>query len=315
MRARKRELLVPGAISRQASDKPVNTRAAWGACLMNFSQRFARILPVMVVIVVLSGCASFNPFGKSNDEDEKPAEPDIPAEQLYNDGLVYLNSARYARAAEKFKEIDQQHPYSNWAQKGLLMQAFSNYRRGAYPETIAASERFISLYPSADDAAYAQYLIGQSYYAQIQDISRDQTHSSKALEALQTVIDQYPESEYVEPARQKILVATDQLAAKEMDVGRYYLNKRRYLAAIGRFKTVVSDYQTTRHVEEALMRLTESYLALGLAHEAQAAAAILGHNFPQSRWYKDAYTLLQSGGLEPRESSGSWISRNFKKIF
>ncbi len=277
--------------------------------------RLGLIGVLLVCALALGGCASLNPFAASSDEDEKPPEPDIPAEQLYNDGLIYLNSARYARAVNKFKEIDEQHPYSDWAQKGLLMQAFANYRRGSFSDAVSAAERFVSLYPSSEDAAYAQYLIGQSYSARIQDVTRDQTYARQTLDAMQTLIDQYPESEYVDEAQKKVRFATDQLAAKEMEIGRYYLNKRFYTGAIGRFHVVVTDYQSTRHIEEALMRLTECYLALGVSHEAEAAAAVLGHNFPDSPWYRDAYALLRSGGLQPREHSGSWISRNLKKIF
>jgi outer membrane protein assembly factor BamD len=170
------------------------------------------------------------------------------------------------------------------------------------------------LHPSSNDAAYAQYIIGSSYYDQIPDISRDQAGTRKAVAALEEVIRKYPDTEYAASARKKLEIASDNLAGKEMTIGRYYLEKRDYTGAINRFKIVVTQYQRTRHVEEALMRLTEAYMALGIVQEAQTAAAVLGHNFPDSAWYKDAYTLVKSGGLEPREAQGSWISKAFKKV-
>ena len=169
----------------------------------------------------------------------------------------------------------------------------------------------MTLFPATEDAAYAQYLIGESYFRQIPDVTRDQDLSKKAMDAMGAVIQKYPDSEYANDARNKIDMARDQIAGKEMQIGRYYLERHEYLAAVNRFKTVVEEYQTTRHVEEALHRLTESYLALGIVPEAQTAAAVLGHNFPDSEWYQDSYKLLGKGGLEPEENKGSWISRAF----
>ena len=172
----------------------------------------------------------------------------------------------------------------------------------------------MTLHPGSPDAAYAQYLIGSSYYDQILDVSRDQARADKAINSLEEVIRKYPESEYSTAAKKKIDMARDQLAGKEMDVGRYYLNKRDFIGAINRFKVVVTQYQTTRHVEEALERLTEAYISLGIIDEAQTAAAVLGHNFPDSQWYKDAFNLVKAKGLEPTENKESWISRSFKKM-
>ncbi len=168
------------------------------------------------------------------------------------------------------------------------------------------------MHPGSADAAYAQYLIGSSYFDQIPEISRDQGRTERAVEALEEVVRKYPGSEYAAAAKRKIDIARDQLAGKEMDVARYYMKKRDYTGAINRFKVVVTRYQTTRHVEEALLRLTEAYMSLGIMDEAQTSAAVLGHNFPDSRWYKDAYELVQSRGLKPSENKGSWISRAFK---
>jgi outer membrane protein assembly factor BamD len=239
--------------------------------------------------------------------------PDEPADRLYNEGLYTLNQKKMPKdAAKKFEEVDRQHPYSEWARKSLIMTAYSYYEAKEYNDSINAARRYITLHPGSPDTAYAQYLIGASFFDQIADISRDQERTEKAVNELEEVIRKYPTSEYAASAKQKIEVARDQLAGKEMDIGRYYMNKRDYTGAINRFKVVVTRYQTTRHVEEALLRLTEAYMSLGIIDEAQTSAAVLGHNFPDSRWYKDAYVLMQSKGLEPNENRGSWISRAFR---
>ena len=191
----------------------------------------------------------------------------------------------------------------------MVMSAFAQYRQGNYDEAITAGKRYVNLYPSTPDAAYAQYIVGLSYFRQIRDVTQDQKESRRAIEAMEEVVSRWPDSEYVEDAKAKIRFARDQLAGKEMQIGRYYLERREYLAAIKRFRFVVEQYPNTRHVEEALARLTESYYAMGLTSEAQTAAAVLGHNYPDSQWYADTYKLLQSGGLEPRENKGSWISK------
>ncbi|MEJ0097780.1 MAG: outer membrane protein assembly factor BamD [Bauldia sp.] len=236
---------------------------------------------------------------------------DKPAGELYNQGLANLNGGKLRDAVKSFDEVDRQHPYSEYARKSLIMSAFSSYRRGQYDDTVSTANRYLTLYPGSPDAAYAQYLIGSSYFHQIPDVTRDQDATVKAMAALQNIIDNYPDSEYATDAKNKIIVARDQLAGKEMQIGRYYLEQRDYIAAINRFKTVVSQYQDTRHVEEALERLTEANLALGLSDEAQTAAAVLGHNFPDSPWYKNAYDLLQTGGLSPHENKDSWLSKLF----
>jgi outer membrane protein assembly factor BamD len=267
----------------------------------------------MLLAVPLGACSSldvFNIFG-SNDQ----LLPDEPAEKLYNEGLYLLNEKRdYEEAAKKFEEVDRQHPYSELARKALLMDAYAYYSAGNYNSAIAAGKRYVTLHPGSQDAAYAQYLIGSSHFEQIQDVTRDQAQAERALRELDEVVRKFPGSEYAVAARRKIEVARDQLAGKEMEVGRYYLRKRDFTGAINRFKVVVTHYQTTRHVEEALMRLTEAYLSIGIVPEAQTAAAVLGHNFPNSSWYKDAYNLIKTGGHEPKEDEGSWISRAFRKL-
>ena len=217
-------------------------------------------------------------------------------------------------ASKKFEEVDRQHPYSDWARKSLLMSAYAYYNSGDYDNCIGAATRYVTLHPGSPDAAYAQYLIAASQYDQIPDISRDQGRTEKAIAALEEVVRKYPDSEYALNAKKKLQGARDQLAAKEVAIGRYYMEKRDFSGAINRFKTVVTRYQTTRHVEEALARLTECYMSIGIVGEAQTAAAILGHNFPDSRWYKDAYNLVKSGGVEPRENKGSWMSKAFRKL-
>ncbi len=232
-----------------------------------------------------------------------------PADVLYNQGLANLNAGRLNEAAKKFAAVDRQHPYSEWARKSMVMGAFTNYRQGNYDDAVSSAKRYLTLYPSTDDAAYATYIIGLSYYRQIKDVTQDQKEARQTIQAMQELVTRWPDSEYVEDAKAKIRFANDQLAGKEMQVGRYYLERREYLAAVKRFRNVVENYSNTRQVEEALARLVEAYYALGLTDEAQTAAAELGHNYPASPWYKDSYKLLQSNGLQPRENTGSWISK------
>jgi outer membrane protein assembly factor BamD len=234
-----------------------------------------------------------------------------PADRLYNQALADLDGGDMKGARKKLEEIDKQHPYSEYSRRSLVLQTFIHYRKNEYEEAINTGKRYVSLYPGDPEAAYAQYLVGMSYFRQMPDVSRDQTVTQRAYNAFNEVVERYPESEYVEDSRTKIRITLDQLAGKEMLTGRYYLERREFLAAINRFRKVVENYQTTRHIEEALARLTEAYFALGVVEEAQTAAAVLGHNYPESQWYKDSVKLLQSGGVEPRENAGSWISKLF----
>jgi outer membrane protein assembly factor BamD len=267
----------------------------------------AGCLALALLTFPLIGCSLFN---KDSDY-----VPDTPADKLYNEGLFLLNDKQdYKEAAKKFDQVDRENPYSDWARKALLMSAFSYYQSEQYDECINAAKRYVALHPASPDAAYAQYLIGSSYYDQILDVSRDQERAQKAIDAFQEVVHKYPDSEYALAAKKKIEMARDQLAGKEMAIGRFYLKNRDFLGAINRFKVVVTQYQTTREVEEALERLTEAYVALGIMDEAQTAAAVLGHNFPDSPWYKDAYNLLKGHGGEPNENKNSWISQAFRKL-
>lgn len=278
------------------------------------SSVFLRLAAAAFVVFGLTACDSFSGpgglFGSAQEDDFD----DTPAETIYNEGLSATNEGQYGTAQKKFATLEKQYPYSEWTKKGLMLSTFAHYSAREYTETIANGRRFLQLYPSDKDANYALYLVGMSYYNQIPDVGRDQERSEKALAAFDELISRYPDSEYVPDAKKRSLVARDQLAAKEMDVGRYYLEQRNYTGGINRFREVLVKYQTTRHTEEALARIAEAYMALGIIDEAQTAGAVLGHNFPESQWYKDTYVLLTSRGLQPRENTGSWISRAFKTI-
>ncbi len=242
------------------------------------------------------------------------ADETEPVAKLYNAGLAKMKDKQYRTAAKKFAEVERQHPYSSWATRALIMQAYSQYQRNAYPETINASKRFLTLHPGHRDAAYAHYLIAVSYYEQIGEVTRDATATQQALDSLDEVARRFPGTTYARDAKAKAILARDHLAGKEMEVGRYYQKKKAHLAAINRFKKVMTDYQTTSHTPEALYRLTETYLALGVRSEAQTAAAVLGHNYPNSIWYKDAYALLTGQGLSPEQNPKSWISKAVNSI-
>jgi outer membrane protein assembly factor BamD len=283
----------------------------------------ARFAALAVVAVMLSACGStspgvlgdmpnkmWNPFAAKDD-----TPPDEPADKLYNQGVFLLNEENnYKEAAKKFEEVDRQHPYSEWARKSLIMSAYAYYEARAYDDSVTAARRYISLHPGSPEAAYAQYLIGSSYFDQIPDVTRDQGRTERAIAALDEVVRKYPNSEYALTAKRKIEIGRDQLAAKEMDIGRANQQKKNFIGAINRFKVVVTQYQTTRHVEEALLRLTECYMALGIVQEAQTAAAVLGHNFPNSPWYQDAYNLVKGSGVEPKQQEGHWLTRAFKNF-
>jgi outer membrane protein assembly factor BamD len=271
-----------------------------------WAKKGARAAMVAMVLgtgaIVLSACQSKEISSKDFVDNIQPAD------LLYNQALASMDEGNLTRAMKKLNELDRQHPYSEFSRRALIMQTFISYRQGNYIDSAEFGKRYVSLYPGDKDAAYAQYLVGMSYYRQMPDVSRDQSVTARAHNAMLELTERYPESEYVEDAKTKMRVTRDQVAGKEMLTGRYYLERREYLAAINRFRKVVQTYPDTRHVEEGLARLTEAYYAMGLANEAQAAAAVLGHNFPDSQWYKDSVALLQSGGLVPRENKRSWLS-------
>ena len=256
---------------------------------------------ILCLTVGLANCA----------KDEASIYLERPVEDIYNYAMDLLLDKDYQMAALTFEEVERQHPYSMWATKAQLMSSYAHYLDNNYDDSVIAAERFVSLHPGHDDTAYAYYLLGLCYYEQISDVGRDQKMTVKALEAFESVVRRYPTSKYSRDAKLKMDLARDHLAGKEMEIGRTYQSLEFYVAAINRFRNVVERYQTTSHVPEALFRLTESYLALGVTKEAEVAAAVLGHNFPGSDWYATSYSLLRERDLQPRLSKRSWLARLF----
>jgi outer membrane protein assembly factor BamD len=243
-----------------------------------------------------------------------PEYVERPVEELYNTAMDSLLAGEYQESARLFDEVERQHPYSVWASKAQLMAAFANYQDNKYDDAINALDRFIQLHPGNRDIAYAYYLRAISYYEQISDVSRDQKMTRMALESLEDLVRRFPDSRYTRDAELKIDLARDHLAGKHMEIGRFYQDQGEFLAAINRFRAVIQDFQTTTHAPEALHRLVECYLALGVIDEAQATAAVLGYNFPGNPWYLDSYALLTGVDLRPAESKDSWISRVWRSI-
>jgi|TARA_R110000868_G_scaffold4752_33_gene29636 outer membrane protein assembly factor BamD len=265
------------------------------------TSRAARFLTIALVTAVLAGCSLFGPS-------KVKEEPIIPAATLYQKALDDMDRQYFQTAIKSLEQLDRQHPRDPLTEKSKLMQVFANYRANQLDEAILAADRYLAVYPNGKDAPYVMYLKGNSYFAQIKDITRDQQLSADAIETYQLLISNYPRSEYAKDAKEKLLIAYDQLAGKEMSVGRYYLGNGQYTAAINRFRVVVETWQTSTHIEEALYRLTEAYLSLGLTNEAMTAAAVLGHNYPSSSWYKEAFALLGKQGLAPAVNNGSWLA-------
>lgn len=261
-----------------------------------------------VIAAPLLGLALLTAACSRNKEDTYIEQP---VEDLYNRAQDQLQQGDYSEAAKGFEEVDRQHPYSEWANRAQIMTAYSYYEANDYDSSIDAAQRYIDLHPGSPDVDYAYYLIAMDYYERISDVRRDQEMTSKSLDAFNEVTRRFPNSDYARDARLKIDLATDHLAGKEMAIGRYYEDRGVYLAAINRFRVVIENYQTTTQVPEALMRLVECYLALGVHGEAQNAGAVLGYNFPDTVWYERAYTLLQGQNLEPKRDEGSWLSRIF----
>ena len=262
-------------------------------------------ISAFAVLAALSACGRGGP--------DNSDVSTLTAAQIYREAQVELNGGDEADAARLFGEVERLYPYSEFAKRALIMQAFALHKGDAYEEARAAAQRYIDCYPADEDAAYAQYLLALSYYDQIDDIGRDQGLTMEALQALRQVIERYPDSPYARSAVMKFDLAFDHLAGKEMEVGRYYLKRRHWTAAINRFRVVVEDFQTTTHTPEALLRLTEAYLALGLGDEAQTAAAILGHNYQSTGFYQDAFALLSGQGLSPEARGDSWLSAIYRQ--
>jgi outer membrane protein assembly factor BamD len=269
------------------------------------ASRVGRIVAAGCLVALISACSMFGPT-KIKDE------PIVPAETLYQTALSNMDAQRYNNAIENLKKLERQHPYSEFNEKAKLMEVYANYRIGKFDEAILAADRYLALFPSSPEIPYVLFLKGTAYFAQITDITRDQQLSKDAIDTYTLLIANYPKSDYAKDAREKMVIAIDQLAGKEMSVGRYYAGNGQYAAAINRFRTVVDKYQTSTHIEEALFRLTESNLALGLTNEAQTAAAVLGHNYPSSEWYKESIALLQKVGLEPKINAASPLAASLK---
>lgn len=267
-----------------------------------FTSRTARFLAVALFAVVLAGCS--NLFGAPKIKEE----PIVPAATLYQRALDDMDRQYFQTAIKTLEQLERQHPRDPLTEKAKLMQVFANYRQGKFSEAILAADRYMAIYPNGKDVPYVLYLKGTSYFGQIKDITRDQQLSRDAIDTYTLLINNYPKSDYAADAKEKLLVAYDQLAGKEMSVGRYYLGNGQYTAAINRFRVVVETWQTSTHIEEALFRLTEGYLLLGLTNEATTAAAVLGHNYPSSSWYKQAFELLGKQGLAPAVNNGSWMA-------
>lgn len=255
-------------------------------------------------MMVLAACAG--------NKKEKLAYVERPAELIYNQAVNRMDRNDWERAKLLFQEVERQHPFSKWARRSMLMSAYASYRSADYDESVATAQRFIGLHPGSDSAPYAHYLIAINYYDQIYDVGRDQATTASAEAALQQVVRRYPDSDYARDARLKLELTHDHLAGKEMSVGRYYLKENQQLAAIGRFKKVVTDYETTSQTEEALHRLVESYVSIGIIQEAKLVGSVLGYNYPNSEWYADSYELLENYGVnldeeinKPR-SKGYW---------
>jgi outer membrane protein assembly factor BamD len=255
---------------------------------------------------LLAGCASTS-------DATKALNPDPPG-KMYANADALLNGGDYTVAAKKFEEVDRDHPYAPEARRAMVMAAYAYYKAGKYEEAIASAKRYTTLHPGTKDAALAHHIIASANFDQIKEPARDQTATRKALAELKTLRQRYPDSPYSRQAENRVRLAEDLLAASEMNVGRYYQKRKNLVAAINRYKTVVAEYQTTAHVEEALYRLVETNMAMGIVPEAQAAAAVLGHNYPGSEWYQHSYALLKSGGVSPQLNSGSWISQTLKAL-
>jgi len=255
----------------------------------------------------------------SRDDEIVDTGPVPPVEVLYNNGVDALNARRFATAGDQFAAVEQNYPYSTWAVNAQLMQAYSLYLQNRYTDALGVIDRFIQLHPAHRDIAYAYYLRALSYYEQIADIQRDQRGTEQAMNALQEVVNRFPDSAYARDARLKIDLCRDHLAGKEMEIGRWYQRQHLYEAAVGRFQRVVDDYQTTNHVPEALHRLTEVYLVLGLREQAKRTAAVLGYNYPGSEWYQDSYAQLLGDGVVPpsatRDGSPGMLTRTWRSIF
>ena len=290
---------------------PLPNLGSWSLglpCLgtLRSGRRLVRLAALVVTASLLAGCSSS--FFTKKDEQVSNDPPDM----LYGRGDQFMDKGKYEDAAKEYEKVDINHPYSQEARRAIVMAAYAYYKQGKFDEAVGAADRYLTLHPGTKESDLAQNIIAMSYYDQVLDPKRDQTNARKSLQAYATLLQRYPDSRYAAEAQNRERILRDLMAASEMTVGRYYLRHNNYLAAINRFRVVVTDYQTTEQIEEALSRLTEAYMALGIVNEAQTAAAVLGHNFPDSKWYKNAFALLGKSGLQPQEHEGSWITQTWK---
>jgi len=269
----------------------------------------AGLIGILVAGMALSGCAGADKVERGDVNYEN-----YTAKQIYERGEFDLARGNPRMAADVFSEVERLYPYSNWAKRAVIMQAFAHHEAKEYEKSRSAAQRYIEFYPTDEDAAYAQYLLALSYYDQIDEVGRDQELTFEALQALREVIERYPESEYAKSAKLKFDLAFDHLASKEMEIGRYYLKRKHYTSAINRFRTVIEDFQTTTHTAEALHRLVESYLSLGLTDEARTAGAILGYNFRGTEWYEDSYALITGRGLTLEPAGDNWLRQVYRQM-
>jgi len=277
--------------------------------------KFRAFVMVCGAALLLSGCSLFGSDDATNDLNKDAAQyQERPIDQIYDNAWKQINKGNWDQAAAQFNEVDRQHPYSVWARRAQLMAAFCYYQSNKYDDAVSTADQYISLHPGSQEVAYAFYLKAISLYEQIVDVGRDQSKTQGALVALQDVVQRFPDTEYARDATLKIDLTQDHLAGKEMEVGRYYLQRGNYIGAINRFRTVIDQYQTTPQIAEALERLTESYYSLGLDSEAQTAAAVLGANYPGTVWYQDSFNILRGRNLTPVADQQSWIYKAFHKM-
>lgn len=259
------------------------------------------------VLAILPACSS--------DKDKDKPQVETPAEELYANAEKEMNAKNYDEATRLFEEVERQHPYSQFATKAQLMAAYSAYEGDNYDDAILALDRFIELHPGSSEIDYAYYLKALAYYEQISDVRRDQGLTQEAMDAFDTLVQRFPDSKYARDAKLKMDLTMDHLAGKEMEIGRYYLNRGEVNAAINRFRTVVKDYQTTTHVPEALHRLVECYLSLGLYTEAERVAAVLGYNYPGSKWYQDTYNIIDPARRQDVFENRSFMDKTIDSLF
>jgi outer membrane protein assembly factor BamD len=277
--------------------------------------KFRVFLMVSAAAAMLAGCSLFDSDDATNDLNKDAAQyQERPIDQIYDNAWKQINKGNWQQAATQFNEVDRQHPYSVWARRAQLMSAFCSYQANKYDDAVSTADQYISLHPGSQEVAYAFYLKAISLYEQIVDVGRDQSKTQGALVALQDVVQRFPDTEYARDATLKIDLTEDHLAGKEMEVGRYYLDRGNYIGAINRFRVVVDQYQTTPQIAEALERLTEAYYSLGLDSEAQTAAAVLGANYPGTVWYQDSFNILKGRNLTPLADQQSWIYKAFHKM-